>query len=287
MYQVKRDVQVTILKLLLEGVSIRSIERLTGVHRDTIMRLLVRAGNNAQKVCEPFLEHVVCRYLQLDEIWTFCRVKQHHLKDGQVTNETLGDQWCWVALDSETKLIPMFMVGKRTTEMAKEFLKKLFRRLAKTCRIQITSDPYKGYLAALSSAYQELQKDPRIQVDYPHAILDYATLSKTYDTEHIGPGRYAPPRVVGVERTPIVGYPKEQRISTSHIERQNLTVRMAIRRFTRLTNAFSKKLENLKAACDLHFAHYNFGRLHQTLGKMTPAMAAGIAQAPWPIELYL
>ncbi len=179
----------------------------------------------------------------------------------------IGDQWTFVAIDPDTKLIPAYRVGKRTRETAVAFMTDLSERLSN--RVQISSDSLRSYVDAVERAFG---------VD-----VDYGQIVKFYDAEPIGPGRYAPPRVTGAERTVIAGSPDQSHISTSHIERQNLTMRMSMRRFTRLTNAFSKKLENLQAAVALHFAHYNLVRLHKTL-RVTPAMAANVTDRVWSLE---
>jgi IS1 family transposase len=172
-----------------------------------------------------------------------------------------------VAIDSDTKLVPAYRVGKRTREHAIAFMTDLSERLSN--RVQISSDSLRSYVDAVEQAFG--------------ADVDYGQIVKFYDAEPIGPGRYAPPQVTGVERTVIAGNPDQAHISTSHVERQNLTMRMSMRRFTRLTNAFSKKLENLQAAVALHFAHYNLVRLHKTL-RVTPAMAAGVTDRLWSLE---
>src|SRR5229473_1821448 len=181
--------------------------------------------------------------------------------------QRLGDQWTFVAIDADTKLVPAYHVGKRTREHAVAFMTDLSERLSN--RVQISSDSLRSYVDAVERAFG--------------ADVDYGQIVKFYDAEPIGPGRYAPPRVTGAERTVIAGNPEQAHISTSFVERQNLTMRMSMRRFTRLTNAFSKKLENLQAAVALHFAHYNLVRLHKTL-RVTPAMAAGVVDRLWSIE---
>src|SRR3984893_16743274 len=181
--------------------------------------------------------------------------------------QRLGDQWTFVAIDPDTKLVPAYRVGKRSRETALAFMTDLSERLSN--RVQISSDSLRSYVHAVERAFG--------------ADVDYGQIVKFYDAEPIGPGRYAPPRVTGVERTVIAGTPEQAHISTSMVERQNLTMRMSMRRFTRLTNAFSKKLENLQAAVALHFAHYNLVRLHKTL-RVTPAMAAGVSDRLWSLE---
>jgi IS1 family transposase len=207
-----------------------------------------------------------CERLQVDEIWSYVGKKQRHLtvRDNPLTT---GDIWTFVALDADSKLVPCYRVGKRTLPHAKAFLADLSGRL--TNRVQLSSDALNAYVEATEAAFGD--------------NVDYGQIVKTYEAEPIGPGRYSPPHVVSADRFPMAGNPDWHHISTSYIERQNLTMRMSMRRFTRLTNAFSKKLENLKAAVALHFAHYNFVRIHKSL-RVTPAMAAGVTARLWSIE---
>jgi len=255
-----------IINCLVEGSSIRSTERMTDTHRDTIMRLMVEVGTGCAALANEQMRNLDCRRIQCDEIWTFCRMKQARIL--RFTDRTkVGDQWTFVAIDSETKLVPSYLVGKRSRETAVAFMTDLSERLSN--RVQISSDSLRSYVDAVERAFG--------------ADVDYGQIVKFYDAEPIGPGRYAPPRVTGVERTVIAGSPDQAHISTSHVERQNLTMRMSMRRFTRLTNAFSKKFENLQAAVALHFAHYNLVRLHKTL-RVTPAMAANVTDRVWSLE---
>jgi len=255
-----------IINCLVEGNSIRSTERMTDTHRDTIMRLMVEVGIGCAALANDQMHNLDCRRIQCDEIWTFCRMKQARIP--RFTDRTkIGDQWTFVAIDPDTKLIPAYRVGKRTRETAVAFMTDLSERLSN--RVQISSDSLQSYVDAVEWAFG--------------ADVDYGQIVKFYDAEPIGPGRYAPPRVTGAERTVIAGSPDQAHISTSHIERQNLTMRMSMRRFTRLTNAFSKKFENLQAAVALHFAHYNLVRLHKTL-RVTPAMAANVTDRVWSLE---
>jgi IS1 family transposase len=255
-----------IINCLVEGNSIRSTERMTDTHRDTIMRLMVEVGTGCAALANEQMRNLDCRRIQCDEIWTFCRMKQARIP--RFTDRTkIGDQWTFVAIDPDTKLVPAYRVGKRTREHAVAFMTDLSERLSN--RVQISSDSLRSYVDAVERAFG--------------ADVDYGQIVKFYDAEPIGPGRYAPPRVTGAERTVIAGSPDQAHISTSHVERQNLTMRMSMRRFTRLTNAFSKKFENLQAAVALHFAHYNLVRLHKTL-RITPAMAANVTDRVWSLE---
>ena len=261
-----KEKQIMILKALVEGNSIRSTERMTDVHRDTIMRLLVRVGDNCEALMDKRLRGFHCKYVEVDEIWTFVKKKQGRLTEKEKLNREIGDQYIFVALDAETKLIPSFTIGKRDSDTTLEFIVDLYNKLQGNGRIQITSDGFKPYIEAIE---QEFGSD-----------VDYTQLIKVFGTEHAGRGRYAPPKISEMLSTVITGNPNRKKISTSYVERQNLTMRMHIRRLTRLTNAFSKKLRNLKAAIALHFAHYNFCRIHQTL-RVTPAMEAGITDRVW------
>lgn len=261
----RREKQEAAIAALVEGVSIRSTERMTGIHRDTIMRLMCRVGQGCENLMNSYMQNLKCQTLQVDEIWCFVGKKQRHLKDTDNIDE-LGDQWVWVALDAKSKLIPTYLVGKRTGANAQTFIEDLSSRLKN--RIQLSSDQLSAYVEAVESAFG--------------ANVDYGQVVKAYEAEPIGPGRYSPPKVIRADRIIISGAPEKSKISTSYIERQNLTMRMSMRRFTRLTNAFSKKLENLKAAVALHFAHYNFVRIHKTL-RVTPGMEAEVTNRLWSI----
>ena len=249
-----------IINCLVEGNSIRSTERMTDTHRDTVMRLLVEAGEGAKALMDAEMRNLPCRRIQVDEIWGFVAKKQRHLTPDD-DRSRVGDQWTFVALDPDTKLVPAFRVGKRDLGTATAFMCDLSERLAN--RVQLSSDALAAYVEATEEAFG--------------ADIDYGQAVKFYEADPIGPGRYSPPHVVRQEKATLVGNPDQAHISTSLIERQNLTMRMSIRRFTRLTNAFSKKVENHRAAVAPHFAHYNFVRLHQTI-KCSPAMAAGVSR---------
>ena len=255
-----------IINCLVEGNSIRSTERMTNTHRDTICRLLVEVGTGCAKIMDEKMCNLTCERLQVDEIWSYVGKKQARLKPGE-DRSRLGDMWTFVALDSQTKLVPTYHVGKRTRPHVVHFIQDLSERLAN--RVQISSDALTTYVDAVERAFG--------------ADVDYGQAVKFYEAEPIGPGRYAPPRVVSQLKTVVAGSPDQRHISTSLVERQNLTMRMSMRRFTRLTNAFSKKVENLQAAVSLHFAHYNFVRLHKSI-RATPAMAAGVSNTLWTIE---
>jgi IS1 family transposase len=262
----KSEKQEMVIKGLVEGSSIRSIERMTGVHRDTIMRLMVSVGNTCEKIMDTTMRNLTCKDIEVDEVWSYVGKKQRHVGINDDPDK-VGDFYTFIALDAETKLIPVHKVGKRDLPTAQAFISDLSFRLSN--RIQISSDKLKVYVDAIEVAFG--------------ANVDYAQIVKSYEAEPIGPGRYSPPKVISVLKEYIMGNPDFSKICTSFVERQNLTVRMQMRRFTRLTNAFSKKLENLKAAVALHFAHYNFVRIHGTL-RMTPAMAAGVTKELWSVR---
>lgn len=255
-----------IISCLVEGNSIRSTERMTNTHRDSIMRLLVEVGNGCATIMDQEMRDLSCRRIQVDEIWAYVAKKQRWVTP-QDDRRRVGDMWTFVALDPESKLVPTYRVGKRTAPVARAFMQDLSERLAN--RVQLSSDGLNTYAEAVERAFG-------IDVDYGQAV-------KFYEAEPIGPGRYSPPRVTRQEVARIQGRPDRDHISTSLVERQNLTMRMAMRRFTRLTNAFSKKVENLEAAVALHFAHYNFVRIHKSL-RITPAMAADVTDRLWSME---
>jgi IS1 family transposase len=260
------------IQLLIEGTSIRTAERITGLHRDTIMRVLIFAGERCQQLLDARLRHLRCEHVQSDEIWTFVGKKQKQVREGDPAE--YGDAWVFVAIDEDTKLVPAFTIGKRTRETTRIFLTDLRDRLVKTERFQLTTDGFHFYERGVEDIFG--------------GSVDFAQLIKLYGEygQHDAAGRYSPSPIVEVISKIRDGRPDPAHISTSHVERQNLTMRMAIRRFTRLTNAFSKKLDNLKAACALHFAYYNFCRVHQTL-RVTPAMEAGVSDHIWTIAELL
>jgi IS1 family transposase len=264
---ISEDRAVLALQLLLEGNSIRSTERITKLDRNTIMSLLVRAGERCKRLMDEKMRNLHLEHLQIDEIWTYVQKKARRVRSGD--SPEVGDQWVFVALDETTKLIPAFHIGKRHREDTREFLWNLYTRM--NGKTQITTDGLHHYTEGV-----------------PHAFgldCDFAQLVKLFGEwgQHDADARYSPSAIVEVISKVRTGNPDIDHISTSHVERQNLTKRMAIRRFTRLTNAFSKKLANLKAAVALHFAYYNFCRIHQTL-RVTPGMEAGLTDHVWTIE---
>jgi IS1 family transposase len=260
------DKATMVLKLLVEGTSVRSIERVTQVHRDTILRLLILAGERCSRLLDEKMRGLKCNFIECDEIWTFCFKKQRRVRKDDPAE--FGDQWVFVALDAETKLIPSFRIGKRTASTTVAFIDDLSQRI--TNRPQITTDGFRFYVDAIEDSFG--------------ADVDFAQLVKLYGDygQHDAAAKYSPSSIIEVISKIKQGNPDVERISTSYVERQNLTMRMAMRRFTRLTNGFSKKLENLKAAIALHFAFYNFVRVHKSL-RVTPAMEAGITGHIWSI----
>jgi transposase-like protein/IS1 family transposase len=258
------------MKLLVEGCSVRSIERITGIRRDSIIDLLLIAGERCERLLDRVIQDVPVRDVQADEIWGFIGKKER-----QKTNEddeTLGDSYTWVAIEARTKLVLTFVVGKRSAKDAFEFTRKLRRATSATQRFQLTTDGLQAYIAAVQTNLYDR--------------CDYAQLIKTYASPREGEQRYSPGEVVEAVPVVISGNPNPNRICTSHIERQNLTMRMHMRRMTRLTNGFSKKYESHKAAIALHFAYYNFCKLHQTL-RVTPAMESNISDHVWTLSELL
>ena len=253
--------------MLCEGSSIRAVERITGIHRDTIMRLGVRMGEGCQRIMDEKMRNLPCRLLQVDEIWGFVGMKQK-TAFRQRRKRGGGDVWTWVALDSETKLVPTFAVGDRSGYMADTFIEDLASRLSH--RVQISSDALNVYVDAVERAFG--------------AQVDYGSTVKTFSHSDLEEQRrYSPPEVMSVKRIPVAGSPVIDLISTSHVEKQNHTLRMHCRRLTRLTNAFSKKLENFKAAVALHYAYYNFVKPNIAI-RCTPAMAAGVTDSLWTVR---
>lgn len=258
------EVAVKALSLMLEGMSVRAISRFTGLHKNTILSLMVTAAANARRVFDSKVRGVKANYVQCDELWCFVGKKARHVRSGDPAE--LGDQWIFVALDEETKLIPCFEIGKRTKETTLAFLSDLRTRLAER-RFQLTTDGFHFYERGVEDVFG--------------GTVDFAQLVKLYgDYGQHGNERYSPGHITEVIPKVRDGRPDPAHISTSHIERSNLSLRMHLRRFTRLTNAFSKKLDNLKAAVTLYFAWYNFCRVHQTL-RVTPAMQSGLTDHVW------
>jgi IS1 family transposase len=274
----KRDKQLQILRLLVEGNSIRSTERIAGVSRNAIMRLLVRFGTACREFLDETLMNLSLQHVQLDEIWTFCRMKEGQAKKRRLDNSVIGDQYLFTALDTGTKLLVTFAIGKRTWETTNAFIRDLRKRLVMPVgfgedRPQLSTDGFRPYLPAIRRHFQ--------------GAVRHGVLIKNYTDQ--GAGRYSPPPLVGTERININGITNPATICTSHVERHNLTLRTFLKRFTRLSMGFSKKLSNLAAAAALQVAYYNFcWRLRQP-GKSgqltpTPAMMAGLVDTLWTIE---
>ena len=262
---IPQDKAVLALRLLLEGNSIRSTERITELDRNTIMSLLVKAGDRCQTLLISKICNLTVQDVEADEIWGFVGKKEGHKSDKD--GPELGDAYCFVGMESNTKLVLAFHLGKRTAKATDAFIGKLAYATSKD-RYQLTTDGFGPYV----SAVKMLLKDR----------VDFAQLIKVYGTPRDGEQRYSPAEVVDSVPVEIMGRPVRDRICTSYVERQNLSIRMGMRRLTRLTNGFSKKWENLEAAYALWFAYYNFCRVHQTL-RVTPAMEAGISNHVWTI----
>jgi IS1 family transposase len=256
-----------IIGLLVEGMSMRAITRITGVSINTVTKLLEDVGMACNFYQAQTLVNLPCKTVQCDEIWAFCGKKQKNVRATELDVLGIGDVWTWTAICADTKLMVSYMVGKRDLSYAVPFVADVASRLAS--RIQLTTDGHSPYLRAVEDAFG--------------GDVDYGVLKKVYGEAPEGQRRYSPAEFVTAEKRVVTGAPDEAKISTSYVERQNLTMRMGMRRFTRLTNGFSKKVENLEHAVSLHFLHYNFARIHKTL-RITPAMAAGISDHVWSLE---
>jgi IS1 family transposase len=267
MNKLDRKTRAQILHLLCEGQSIRAITRLTGCSKNTVAKLLVEAGHACAAYQDKHLRNLTCQRVQMDEIWSFVYAKAANVKGAKAAPETAGDVWTWTAICADTKLIVSWLLADRTLDSALTFTHDLEGRLAN--RVQLTSDGHAPYLQAVDSAFSDQ--------------VDYAQLIKLYGADPQAEVRYSPAKCIGAKKKPVTGNPDNKHISTSYVERQNLTMRMHMRRFTRLTNAFSKKVENHAAAIALHTMYYNFVRIHQTL-KVTPAMAAGVSDKLWEVS---
>lgn len=267
MNRLSADKRRAVIASLVEGNSLRATSRMTGASLNTVTKLLVDMGTVCSIHQDQLMQNLTCERLQVDEIWSFVYAKARNVPEGK--RGEAGDVWTWVALDSDTKLVPSYRIGPRDHRTAVAFLDELQKRLAH--RVQLTSDGWKPYLSAVAETFGH--------------DVDYAQLVKIYgrDDSRQPERRYSPAVCLDAIPVAIVGNPDPAHISTSYIERLNLTTRMSVRRYTRLTNAFSKKLENHTAAVSLHFMHYNFCRKHQTL-KTAPAVAAGVTDHVWKIE---
>ena len=262
-----KDKQDTVISALAEGNSIRSIERMTGINRNTIMNLGTRVGKACERIMDEQMRGLSCSKIQMDEIWGFIGKKQKNLRPGDDRRE-LGDVWTFVSVDAESRMVPNYFIGKRSSYSANCFVSDLAARLDSE-RVQVSTDALAAYADAIERGFG--------------CNADYGQIVKTFECSELDARRSSPPEVLKVTRNVIFGNPDFKSISTSYVERQNLTMRMHMRRLTRLTNAFSKKMENFKAAVALHFAYYNFVRIHKTL-RMTPAMAGGVTNTIWSVS---
>ena len=257
-----------ILKMLCEGQSMRATARLADVSFNTVAKLLIDAGKVCADLHDEHVQSVTASKVQCDEIWSFTYAKQKNVARAKAAPQGAGDTWTWTALDADTKLIVSYLVGGRDAEYANAFMDDVASRLAN--RVQMTTDGHKVYLEAVESAFG-------VDVDYAQLIKMYGNALETFK------GRYSLADCTGIVKRPITGQPKNKDISTSFVERQNLTMRMHMRRFTRLTNGFSKKVENHMHMVALYTMFYNFCRIHKTL-RVTPAMEAGLTDRVWEIE---
>jgi len=261
--------RVQILSMLCEGSSMRSISRVADVSINTVTKLLVDAGETCLALHDELVRDVKSARVQADEIWSFCYAKAKNVAAAQAAPEGAGDVWTWTALDADTKLMVSYFVGDRSTESALILADDMRQRITSD-RIQLTTDSHHPYRRAIEESFG--------------ADVDYSTLEKVYRTDpKAAQGRYSPPVCIGTKKHTVTGAPDPDHISTSYVERSNLSIRMQNRRFTRLTNAFSKKFENHVHALALYFMFYNFVRVHKTL-RMSPAMAAGVSQTLWTME---
>ena len=261
-----KDERIRVVAALVEGNSIRSTSRMTGIARNTITKLLVDLGSACMKFHDEHIRNVRVRRLQCDEIWAYVGAKARNVSDKK-KEIGWGDIWTWVGLDADTKLCVSYLVGGRGAEWAMDFMQDCASRIQG--RVQITTDGHKAYLEAVESAFG--------------ADIDYAMLIKIYGSDKGNDTKYSPPECIDCKPIAISGNPDPKHISTSHVERQNLTMRMSMRRFTRLTNAFSKKVENHAYAVALHFMYCNFVRIHSTL-RVSPAVEAGLADHVWTMD---
>lgn len=255
-----------IVRLLVEGNSLRSTSRIADVSINTVTKLLVEVGAACSDYQDRAFRNLKLKRIQCDEIWSFVYAKEKNVTPKMIEHGHAGNVWTWTAIDAETKLVPCWMIGSRDANAAKSFIDDLAGRLA--TRVQLTTDGHKSYLEAVEGAFG--------------CDVDYAMLVKLYGSTPEDERRYSPAVCVGTRTAIIAGRPDPEHISTSYVERQDLTMRMSMRRFTRLTNAFSKKIENHAASIALYFMYYNFVRIHKTL-RTTPAMAAGVTTKLWDI----
>ncbi|MBC7469781.1 MAG: DDE-type integrase/transposase/recombinase [Ramlibacter sp.] len=257
-----------IIGLMVEGMSMRAVSRIIGCSINTVTKLLEEIGFACNMYQSEHLRNLQCKRIQCDEIWAFCYSKEKNVSREDKGILGHGDVWTWTAIDADTKLMVSYLVGKRDADYALTFMTDIAGRLAH--RVQLTTDGHAPYLNAVGDAFGP-------EIDFAMLVKHYGAGSVTDQR------RYSPARLISAEQRPINGNPEQKHISTSFVERQNLTMRMGMRRFTRLTNGFSKKVENLEHAVSLHFMHYNFARIHKTL-RVTPAMEAGLTDHVWTLE---
>lgn len=267
MNKLDQKTRALILNLLCEGQSIRAVTRITGASKNTVTKLLLTAGRACSAYQDRVLRNLNSKKVQVDEIWSFVGAKAANASAEKKATGQQGDVWTWVAIDADSKLMASWLVGSRDTETAMYFLDDLKGRLAS--RVQLSSDGYRPYFQAVATVFGN--------------EVDYGIIRKLYGPDPGGEKRYSPPVCIGARKEIAIGNPEKKNIGTSFVERNNLTMRMQMRRFTRLTNAFSKKVENHAAAVSLHAMFYNFIRIHQTL-KVTPAMAAEVTDRLWEIK---
>lgn len=271
MNRLSTERRAAIIGCLVEGNSIRGTVRITGAAKNTVTKLLVELGEACADYQDRELRNLPCRVIECDEIWAYCYAKAKNVPDEHRGTFGYGDVWTWTAICAETKLVPSWLVGERAMADAEAFMYDLAGRLASE-RVQITTDGLSLYTSAVELAFGD--------------TADHAMLQKVYGPDLSNAGnsrRYSPPVCTGIQVKIAAGNPDPKAIGTSYVERQNLTMRMGMRRFTRLTNGFSKKVENLAHAISLHYMHYNFSRVHQTL-QQTPAQAAGITERRWTLK---
>ena len=267
MNKLSMDKKVAVITALVEGCSVRSTSRMTGVAKGTILRLLADVGQACADYQNVALRNIPAKRVQIDEIWSFVGAKQKNVTKEMADAKICGDVWTFTAIEAQTKLVISWLVGRRDAGCATEFLQDVEKRVSN--RIQLTTDGHKMYLNAVIDAFAD--------------DIDYAQLVKIYGNDPEGQKRYSPAQCQGAVKQAVLGDPDPKHISTSYVERQNLTMRMNMRRFTRLTNAFSKKIENHMHSVALFYMHYNFVRIHQTL-RVTPAMEAGISHRVWSVS---
>ena len=267
MNRLSTEKRIQVIAALVEGSSIRATCRMTGVAKNTVVKLLVELGEACGRYQDKELRGLTCRRIQCDEIWSFCHAKEKNVPAEHKGEFGYGDVWTWTAIDADSKLILSWCIGGRDSYTAHAFMQDVARRL--TQRVQLTTDGHKAYLDAVERAFG--------------GDIDYAMLQKLYGADPEPEKRYSPAKCLGIDVHTVEGNPDPKHVSTSYVERQNLTMRMHMRRFTRLTNAFPKKVQNLGHAVALHFMYYNFCRRHLSLG-MTPAMAAGLTDHEWSLE---